>query len=202
MAGDLKDFWSRFQTGVDVAVAGEAPDKLLGVRDAFVRYFREGLEKPLPVAVIPHRLDESKAPLPLSDADILALARSRARDLARRHGEVFAFYVGSEAGLLLFEAAGQRRYFVRTWTTVLGLGEEAWGSSGSVQLPERLIDGLDQSDLPFAIPGTRRSGGMVSSLTGGLDTRRRATEVATLNALATLLYGRLEARPRRRYQPR
>ena len=86
------------------------------------------------------------------------------------------------------------RYFVRTWTVVRGLEDEAWGSSGSVQLPRHLIRGLDSEDLPFAIPGRRRSGGMVSSLTGGLETRRSATAQATLHAVASIMYGLIESR--------
>ena len=198
MTSDVKGFWQRFQSGIDVAVGGDLPDKLLGVRDGFVRYFHHGLEKSIPVSVMPQSLDEAGTPLPVSDADILALAQRRARELQRLFAGAFAFYVGTEAGLLLFESAGQTRYFVRSWTVVLGLDEETWGSSGSVQLPERLIQGLDREDLPFAVPGTRRSGGMVSSLTGSLETRRSATALATFHALSTLMYGLLESHPHRR----
>ncbi len=198
MTRDVKAFWQRFQSGIDVAVGGDLPDKLLGVRDAFVRYFHHGLERSIPVSVLPQPLDEERTPLPVSDEDILTLARRRALELKRLHGDAFAFHVGTEAGLLLFEADGQTCYFVRSWAVVLGLGEEAWGSSGSVQLPQRLIHGLNREDLPFAVPGTRRSGGMVSSLTGALETRRSATALATFHGLSTLTYGRLESHPHRR----
>ena len=198
MAYDLTGFWQRFQSGIEVAVGGDLPDKLLGVRDGFLRYFHDGLEKPVPVSVVSRPQDEAHTPLPVSDADILTLARRRARELDRLYGDAFAFHIGSEAGLLTFEADGQTRYFVRSWTVVLAIGEETWGSSGSVQLPSRIIEGLGQEDLPFAVPGTRRSGGMVSSLTGGLETRRSSTALATFNALSTLMYGRLESHPHRR----
>ncbi len=198
MTSDVKDFWQRFQSGIEVAVGGDLPDKLLGVRDGFLRYFHDGLERSVPVSVMPQPQDEARTPLPVSDADILELARRRALELKRRHGAAFAFHVGSEAGLLLFEGDGQARHFVRNWTVVLGLDDEAWGSSGSVQLPQRLIQGLDREDLPFAVPGTRRSGGMVSSLTGALETRRSATALATFHALSSLMYGRLESHPHRR----
>ncbi len=198
MTGDVKGFWQRFQSGIDVAVGGDLPDKLLGVRDGFVRYFHHGLERSVPVSVMPQPLDEEHTPLPVTDADTLSLARRRALELQRLYGDAFAFHVGTEAGILLFESAGQTRYFVRSWTVVLGLDEETWGSSGSVQLPQRLIHGIDREDLPFAVPGTRRSGGMVSSLTGALETRRSATALATFHALSTLMYGRLESHPHRR----
>ncbi len=200
MMSDIKGFWQRFQSGIEVAVGGDLPDKLLGVRDGFVRYFHHGLERSVPVSVMPQATDEARTPLPVSDSDILTLARRRALELQRQHGEAFAFHVGSEAGLLRFEADDQTRYLVRSWTVVLGLGEETWGSSGSVQLPDRLIQGLDREDLPFAVPGTRRSGGMVSSLTGAVETRRSATALATFHAISTLMYGRLESHPHRRHR--
>lgn len=187
-------------------MGGDLPDKLLGVREGFRRYFsnaREGLERSgldwsISVSVIPQPQDEAATPLPLSDAATLELARKRARELAEQGGDHYGFYVGSEAGLLDFEVDGQRRYFVRSWSVVIGLGEEAWGSSGSVQLPARLIDGLDGEEIPFAVPGRRRSGGMVSSLTGGAENRRSATALATFHALSSLLYGWIESRPRQR----
>lgn len=179
-----------------MAVGGSLPDKLLGVRDGFLRYLREGLERPIPVAVVPHPQDEDATPLPVADREILELARKRAVELESGLSDRgYHFHVGTEAGLLVFAAGGEERHFVRSWTVLRGLGEEAWGSSGAVQLPTRLIAGLDGERIPFAIPGTRRRGGMVASLTGGLENRRSATALATFHALATLLYGRLEARP-------
>ncbi len=198
MTSDVKRFWQRFQTGIEVAVGGDLPDKLLGVRDGFVRYFHHGLERSVPVSVMPQPQDETRTPLPVSDENILSLARRRALELQRRLGDAFAFHVGTEAGLLLLESAGQERYFVRSWTVVLGLDEETWGSSGSLQLPQRLIQGLDREDLPFAVPGTRRGGGMVTSLTGAQETRRGATALATFHAISSLMYGRLESHPQRR----
>ena len=207
MERDLRDFWQRFQTGISVAVGSDLPDKLLGVRDGFVRYFHDGLHRPVPVSVVPQPQDEAHALLPLSDAETLALARSRAARLEESLGAAFAFYVGSESGLLTSEDRGlepdgsaddEPRTFVCTWTVVRGLEDEAWGSSGAVQLPRHLIRGLDSEDLPFVIPGTRRSGGMVSSLTGGLESRRSATALATFHAVASIMYGLIESRMARR----
>ncbi len=197
MAQDLRDFWHRFQSGIDVAVAGNLPDKLLGVRDGFLRYFQERYTRAGPIRVVPLPLDEAGVPLPLEDPEILELARRRAHAVRRADPETFAFYVASESGMLTMSSEEETRYLVRTWAVVLGLGEEAWGSSGSVELPKRLIHGLDQDRIPFAVPGTRRRGGMVSSLTGGLESRRTATSLATFHALSTLSYGLHESRPHR-----
>jgi len=180
-------------------VADSIPDKLLGVREGFLRYFHDGLDRPVPVSVVARpETDGADAPLPITDEEILELARRRALDLQARMGEAFDFCVGSETGLLNFGAGDEERSFVRSWTVLIGLGEEVWGSSGSLQMPRRLIDGIAEAEVPYAIPGTRRSGGMVSSITGGLENRRSATALSTLHALSTLLYGQLQARPLRR----
>ena len=197
MAQDLKDFWNRFQSGIDIAVAGQLPDRLLGVRDGFLRYFRERHPHVGPVRVVPHaQSDAVVTPIPLSDDEILALARNRALELKTVTKTAHAFYVAAETGLVTMRSCDQQRHFVRTWAVVLGLGEESWGASGAVQLPESLIQGLDQEVIPFAIPGTRRGGGMMSSLTGGLETRRTSTALAIFYALSSLTYGLHEFRPR------
>lgn len=198
MAPDVREFWRRFQNGVEVAVATANPDVLLGVRDGFLRYFHDGLERPVSVAVVAQPREEEYGGLRLTDEEVLAHARRRACDLRERLGDTYHFYVGSEAGIHPVEVDGNVRYFVRSWVVLLGLGDEAHGASGSVELPQRLVAGLETSELGFAVPGTRRGGGMIKALTGGLETRRSAVAVASLHALATLLYGVLESRPVRR----
>ncbi len=209
MQHDLKDFWQRFQSGIEVVVAGDVADKLLGVGDGFRRYFDDSLDKPVPVSVLAEKLvPTADSPLPLTDEEILRLARQRADALTEVHGERFGFCIGVEAGLLSFDlrdgsdGGGDRdtelRYFVRCWAVVRGLGDEAWGSSGSLQLPSALIDGLDEAELPFVVPGRRRSGGMFSSLTGGLESRRSSTALATFHAVSSLMYSYLESHAHRR----
>lgn len=199
MASDVRtDFWRRFQNGIEVAVATSNPDVLLGVREGLLRYFHDGLERPVSVAVVPQPADEEYRGLRMSDEEILAATRRRARDLQQRLGDSYHFYIGSEAGIHPVDVDGRTRYFVRSWVVLLGLGAEAHGGSGSLELPDRLVEGLDGQQLGVAIPGTRRSGGMIRALTGGLETRRTAVAVAVLHALSTLLYGVIESRPVRR----
>jgi non-canonical (house-cleaning) NTP pyrophosphatase len=195
--GHLREFWSRFQSGVEVAVDSAGSDRLLGVRDGFRRYFHDGLEPPVPVAVVPHPEEEGFLGLAVSDEETLGRARRRARRLQERLGTTYHFYVSTEGGLHSIELAGETRYFVRNWTVIVGAAGEGWGGSGSVQLPERLVAGLTSSEIGLAVPGTRRSGGMIHSLTGGLETRRSAVGLATFHALSTLFYGILESRPLR-----
>jgi len=195
MITDLKDFWQRLQTGVEVAVAGPAPDKLLGVRDGLLRYFHDGLDRAVSVAVVPQPMDEPPVGLLVSDEEVLRLCRERASQLAKSLGRTYHLYIATEAGIHSIDLDGKSRYFIRYCTVVRGLVGEAWGSSGSVQLPDRLVEGLTHEQIPSVVPGTRRSGGIISSLTGGLESRRKAIAQSTVHALSTLFYGILDSRP-------
>ncbi|HSK78529.1 MAG TPA: DUF84 family protein [Thermoanaerobaculia bacterium] len=195
MTMDLKNFWQRLQTGVEVAVAGQTPDKLLGVRDAFLRFFHDGLDRTVSVAVVPQPVDDDPVGLLVTDAEVLRHARKKALDLEQKLGGNYHFYIATEGGIETLEVDGENRYFVRNWTVVRSPLGETWGSSGAVQLPDRIVAGLDHAQVPYAVPGTRRSGGMISSLTGGLETRRKTIALSTLHAISTLFYGTLESRP-------
>lgn len=180
---------------MEVAVAVTSPDSLLGVRDAFVRYFHDGLDRTVSVAVVPQQVEAPPVGLLHSDEEILKLARQRVAEMEERLGDTYHFYIATEAGLDSIELDGALRYFVRNWTVVKSPLGEAWGSSGSVQIPDRIVAGLDTAQIPFAVPGTRRSGGILSSLTGGLETRRKGISQSTLYAISSLFYGVLESRP-------
>lgn len=194
MGNDLRGFWLRLQRGVEATVAAPAPEKLLGVRDGFLRYFRQGLDWPVSVVVVPGQAPTERVPLLLSEEEILRLARRRAAELGAAAGRRYPFQVAAEEGVVPVESGGEVRHVVRTWVVVRALGDEAWGSSGSVQLPQLLVRGVEQERMSSAVPGTRRRGGMVSSLTEGLENRRLATALATLHALSSLLYGVVERR--------
>jgi non-canonical (house-cleaning) NTP pyrophosphatase len=189
----IGDFWQRLQRGVEVAVAGSTPDRHLGVRDGFRRFFRERFDRPISIAVVPQEGLEEPTGLAIADAEVMAVVAGRAENLEERLRGQYHFFVSSEGGLHTVERRDQALHFVRNWTLVASPIGHAWGSSGSVQLPGYLVSGIGRDDLPFAVPGTRRSGGMISSLTGGLETRRRAVETATVHALSTLFYGMLGA---------
>lgn len=181
-----------------MAVASSAADKLIGVRDGFIRYFHHGLGRPIPIAVVPQPSGDGPLGLPLSDEATIELARQKASAIRERLGSAYHFYAATEGGLHSLEVDGRVHYFVRAWAVILGLAGEAWGASGSLEIPQRLIEGLDDQQIPFAIPGTRRKGGMTSSLTGGIETRRDAVASATFHALSSVLYGIIESHPLRR----
>lgn len=195
MSTDLKNFWQRLQTGVEVAVAGHTADKLLGVRDAFLRFFHNGLDRTVSVVVVPQPVDDDPVGLPVTDEGVISLARKKVLEMEGRLGSTYHFYIATEGGIEVLDVDGDQRYFVRNWTVVRSPLGETWGSSGAVQLPDRLVARLDSAQVPFAVPGTRRSGGITSSLTGGLETRRKTIALSTLHAISTLFYGVLESRP-------
>lgn len=190
---EVRDFWQRLQRGVEVAVAGSTPDRHLGVRDGFVRFFRHRFDRPVSIAVVPQTGEEEPVGLPVSDREVMDLVARRAESLEARFLGEYHFFVASEGGLHSVDRGGESLYFVRNWTLLASPIGRAWGASGSVQLPDRLVTGLAHGQVQVAVPGTRRSGGMISSLTGGLESRRSAVETATLHALSTLFYGILGA---------
>lgn len=190
---DIRNFWQKLQGGIEVAVAGNNSEVLLGIRDAFLRFFHDGLDKTVSVVVVPQILGGTPLQgLPASDEETIQRARTCVVDMDTRLGDAYQFYMANEGGTHSLEVEGRTCWFVRNWTVVRSPLGEAWGSSGSVQLPDRLIEGLDSAQVPFAIPGTRRSGGMIRSLTGGIETRRKAIATSALHALSTLFYGILE----------
>src|SRR5689334_7658489 len=109
MIMDLKDFWQRLQTGVEVAVAGPSPDKMLGVRDGLLRYFHDGLDRAVSVAVVPQPIEESALGLPVSDEEVLGICRTRALRLETSLGQSYHFYIASEAGVHAVDLEGRSR---------------------------------------------------------------------------------------------
>jgi non-canonical (house-cleaning) NTP pyrophosphatase len=181
-------FWERLLTGVEVAVASAAADELLGVRDGCLRYFRQGLSMDVPVVIVPHPEDEADRGLHLSDEAAIAAALRRADRLRQQLGEQYHFYVGTEGGVHSLEVEGEIHSFVRAWSVVAWATGQATGSSGSVEIPRRLVSGAEDLPVAAVVPGTRRRGGLIGSLTAGVETRRSAVAVSTLHALSSLLY--------------
>lgn len=163
------------------------------MREAFRRYFHDGLGRPVPVAVVPQEEERRLRGIASSDADAIEAARSASEALAGRLGDNYQFYVATEAAIQAGEATFSGQYFLRYWTVIQGPPGRACGASGTLELPERLVSGVAPHEVAIALPGTRRSGGLIASLTSGLETRRSAVALATLGALSTLFFGILDS---------
>jgi non-canonical (house-cleaning) NTP pyrophosphatase len=194
MTEDPKRFWQALQTGIEVAVASSNPQKLLGVRDGFARFCRHRLPQPVSVVVVPQEDGLAGPSLPISDEETANLALGHCRALRERLAGSYLFFVAAEGGLDSLESGEQQLFFTRYWSAVTCDLGEALGSSTGLQLPNRMIEGLASSEIPLAVPGRRRKGGMLGSLTAGVTTQRDAVADATFNALSTLFYGILTSR--------
>lgn len=194
MAHNLKEFLGEFHRGIEVCVAGEAPDTLLGVREAFRRFFRDGQGRIAPIAVVPQPATEREGELAPSDIEAIGRARVAARALEDRLFGTYHFYLATQSCVHGLEVGDATHLFVRSWTVLRGVAGETFGSSGSIEVPRRLIGGGDVDASSIAVLGPRRSGGMLAALTGGLETRRNAVTESTVHALATQFYGFLEDR--------
>lgn len=150
------------------------------------------------MAIVARPPAELSSGLPLSDQETLALARSRAVTLEEELGGEHHFYLGAEGGLQRLDLAEETVYFVHYWAALRGLGDETWGSSGSLQVPRHLVAGLEGEDMIAALPATRRRGGMLAALSQGRETRRTAVAVAVFHALTTRFFGVLGSRLVRR----
>lgn len=196
MAHNLREFLGEYQRGIEVCVVADGADALLGVRDAFLRFFRDDLGKPMPVAVVPQEpAIPRRRDLALSDESAIERARHSARELEERVDGLYHFYLAIEGCVHALTLDGETRYFTRSWAVLRGVAGESYGASGSVQLPTRLVGGLSAEEVAAAVPRSRRSTSLVASLTGGLETRRIAVAESTLHALATQFHGVLDSHP-------
>ena len=183
-------FWSRILRGLEVAVAATGSEELLGVREGFLRYFHQGSRRDLPIAVVPHGEEDERQGLAGSDDETLAVLRRRVLMLEGELAEAYSFYVATGGGLHTVTVEEKEACFVRCWTVISSPIGEAWGGSGSLQIPRRMLSSSGSHGV--AGIGTRRRGGLMSSLTARLENRRRAVSLATFHALSSLFYGRLE----------
>ncbi len=189
--GDVAALLRRLDDGIAVAVLDTLPPELLGVRDAFLRYFRH--HRRVPIALVPQRLEPERLGLALSDEDAIGRARRQVRAMQARLGDAYHFFVAVEGGLDRVVVDDEERYFVRSWTVIAGLTGEAWGANGSLEIPARVLADLG-GERPTAW-GTRRGGGLIGSLTGGAETRRTAVGQSTFHALCSLFYGLFDSHP-------
>ncbi len=205
----VKELWSRLKTGIEVTLACDATDRQSGVRDGFRRYFetlskRTGgppvsptISPTVPIVIVPRHCEEAASGLPAGNRATLELAHRKAAALFAELGDAYHFYVATEGGLDRLTVGDEDLHFVRNWTVLLGPFGAAYGCSAGWQLPPRLIASLgsvsmDEAAAAVVVPGTRRSGGIISSLTGGAENRRSAVAQSTFNALCSLFFGRLD----------
>jgi len=193
MTVNPRRFWHTLQTGIEVAVASSNPQKLLGVRDGFMRFTQQRLPNASAVVVIPQEVALAGPSLPLSDEETTSLVLNQAKNLREKMAGSYLFYVAAEGGLDTVETSERHLFLTRYWAAISCDLGHAVGSSSGLQLPDRIMEGLDQSAGPLSMPGGRRKGGMLGSLTAGATTQRAAVADATFNSLSTLFYGFLDA---------
>lgn len=191
------ELFEHLRHGLQIYVVGgnRFPDKLLGIRDGFARLFSErfGFRVSLAIHLVP--VPELPERIPMAEEELWTLTRDKISaaqlEPVEPSGKPPAFLLSVESGLVYRELFGRFVYLVKTVAIVRGLGGEALGSSAELQLPEILVTDSDSLRMQLPLPGTRRAGGMVHSLTDGLETRRSTAAQATFNALVTLCWGML-----------
>ncbi len=172
-------------------VASHDSDQLLGVSDGFRRYLR-GLDREMALSVEPDAEAREESMLWTTAEDTLTAAHRQVTELKRRSPAPWVFCIALEEGLATLDVDGHPREFLFSWAVLSCALGTTCGGSGPVEIPERLIAGPDPSQRA-GVPATRRRGGILGSLTGGLESRREAFSLATLHAVSSLFFGFAEA---------
>lgn len=205
----FSELWTSVHRGFAVSTDTSDSQKLFGFRDGFRQYFASvGWE---PEVQVRARGSEGDHPaIPTSDERLMTTVGERAARLYRADQGSSTFSVASESGLSFHEAEGSEEerevdlqastrtvVLVKTWVAMASSMGTAYGVSGGVQIPHAILQARAGVDIP--VPGHRRKGGIVGSLTRGVETRRSAIRQATLYALSTMFYGCFDDRTIRRW---
>ncbi len=186
-----------------VAVGSTRRPKLNAVWEALT-VFGPSLDPNAQFEVVGVEVQSGVGHTPLSRAELMAGARSRAEALvraAREHppGPIRAgpapwrYFVGLEGGLDVVAQDGERLVFLENWAYVTdGAGRGAYGQSGSILVPAPLAaEVVDKGvELAAAIDafaggrGIRDAQGAWGVFTKNLITRQDAFRVAVINAFA------------------
>lgn len=133
---------------------------------------------------------------PLSRQETMRGAGGRAewlRQKAQREGLAWQYFVGLEGGVDLCEVNARRWAFLHNWACVLDRqGEQGWGHSGGILLPERVLGQVleEQRELAEVIDelagaqNVRDAQGAWGVLSANLITRQDAFRLAVISAFA------------------
>ena len=178
-----------------VAVGSTRRPKLNAVREALA-IFGPLLDSNAQFEVVGAEVPSGVSHTPISRADLMTGARSRAEalaKLARDRSEPWKYFVGLEGGLDVVEENGARLVFLQSWAYVSdGNSRGAYGQSGAVEMPAALTAEVIEcgTELSVAIDtyaggqGIRDAQGAWGVLTKNLITRQEAFRVAVISAFA------------------
>lgn len=187
---------------IHVAVASLRLPKLNAVWEA-VSVFGPALDPNAPFEVEGVAVASSVRHTPLSRAETMAGAKGRVEALARlavERGQPWRYFVGLEGGLDVVEDAGRRLVFLENWACVADRsGRTAWGQSGSILLPEALVEQVVDRGIELGIAidsfagsrGIRDAQGAWGVLSRNLITRQDSYRVAVIGAFAPFYNGEL-----------
>ncbi len=189
-------------TKILVAVGSTRRPKLNAVWEA-VMVFGPSLDPNAQFDVVGVEVPSGVGHTPLSRAELMAGARKRAETLvamAREKREPWKYFVGLEGGLDVVGEGGERWAFLENWAYVSdGAGRGAYGQSGAVLLPPRLVarvvdEGVELAEAIDAFAGgqgIRDAQGAWGVLTRNLITRQDAFRISVINAFAPFFNARL-----------
>jgi inosine/xanthosine triphosphatase len=180
-----------------IAVASTRKPKIEAVAAAAQTVCNLGIRDWVSFDLIARDVDSGVAATPITDDELMAGARNRARRLATildQEGIRADLCIGLEGGLHVQNLDSERIVLLRGWAYVTdGTGRQgSFGSSPSIQVPALIAGpvldrGLDLGDVIDEFSGrcdVRSNEGTWGILTSDLITRRRSFEIAVIAALA------------------
>ena len=179
---------------IRIAVGSTRRPKLSAVEEA-VRGFAGNLSPGLAPEIRGYEVDSGVRHTPQSREELMRGARQRAEALWRRLedcGPSTAFFVGLEGGLDVVMENGIHHVFLESWAYVSNGARGHFGCSGSVEVPEALVEAVlvRKMELSVAIDrfagevGIRDWQGAWGVLTGNLISRQESFRLAVVAAFA------------------
>ena len=145
--------------------------------------------------VIPREVETDAPPMPLTDADLMHGAMSRAiaiQTLLSNDREGADLYVGLEGGFHSIAIEAKRLTFLRGWAYVTDGSRGSFGASPSIRVPDPIVgsvvnNGLELAEVIDEVAGqhdVRSRQGAWGVLSRDLFTRAMSFEVALVAAFA------------------
>jgi inosine/xanthosine triphosphatase len=170
-----------------IAIASMRTPKVAGVQRAFTKAASLMPGSVSDIVFTMHSVDSGVADTPTSLEELTEGALLRARTLSARLGAAADLFVGVEGGLY---RVGEK-VFLQSWSCVYDGTRHAFGSSGSIEIPDALAHAVMEkgADLGVVVDGfaeqhdVRSRQGTWGVLTDDLVTREDSFELATFAAL-------------------
>lgn len=179
-----------------IAIASENKPKVSACKKIFNELKNE-INKSEDISYIVKSIDSDVADMPLSLDDLMTGAKNRTENLhklLKSENRPANYYIGLEGGFFIKYDPGRPVpiVFLESWVYAFNGIKGYWGSSGAIEVPEKISDDILKSGKELGViidqkmkqTGIRSNQGTVGILTKNKITRQSFFESALIFALA------------------